>query len=528
MDDKLFCFQCEQTANGRACLGECGVCGKTAEVAALQDALTGALVGLARVCETTGARPTVRTWDLLVEGLFTTVTNVSFHPDAIRALLEEVHIERDRLLLDGTAPCEGDADLASLWTAPEDLRSLKALILFGVRGMASYSYHARLLGQRDEALDRVLAQALVAVGADTDQAELLRVIGAVGRDSLACIELLDLANTMAYGEPAPVAIPLRVEAGPFIVVSGHDLRDLALLLEQTEGEDIGVYTHGEMLPAHGYPALNRYPHLKGHLGTAWHAQRREFSGLPAPVLFTSNCLMPPRDRDAGRIFTTGPVAYPGVTHIDSDKDFGPVIAKARELGGWDTARQFAGLNGGAALTTGHSRSALLRSIDKLVEAIQLGAVRRILLVGGCDGRRPECSYYTELVKAAPADTIVLTMGCGKSRFNDLGLGTIAGFPRLMDLGQCNDAYGAVRVLLALAEAFDCEVSDLPLTVFLSWYEQKAVCVLLALLYLGVRGIRLGPTLPAFLSPNVLALLKEAYGLAPITAPELDLSGPAHA
>ena len=353
--------------------------------------------------------------------------------------------------------------------------------------------------------------------------ELLPVVMEVGEVNLKCMALLSRANTEAFGTPAPVTVPLTVEKGPFIVISGHDLRDLKLLLEQTEGKGISVYTHGEMLPAHGYPGLKKYSHLKGNFGTAWQNQQKEFAGLPAPVVFTTNCLMPPRGSYADRVFTTALVSYPGAAHIGPDKDFTPVIEKALGLGGYPEDRTFPGINGGSTVTTGFGHSAVLGAADQIVDAVKRGNIRHFFLVAGCDGARPGRSYYTEFVRQAPTDTVVLTLACGKYRFNDLDLGTAGGLPRLMDIGQCNDAYSAIQIALALADAFGCGVNELPLSMVLSWYEQKAVCILLTLLHLGIRNIRLGPTLPAFISPNVLNYLTGNFGLAPITTPEADLA-----
>ena len=340
--------------------------------------------------------------------------------------------------------------------------------------------------------------------------------------NLKCMSLLDRANTETYGHPVPITVPLTVEKGPFIVISGHDLRDLQLLLEQTAGRGVNVYTHGEMLPAHAYPELKKYPHLKGNFGTAWQNQKKEFANLPAPILFTTNCLMPPRDSYADRVFTTGAVSFPGISHIGEDKDFTPVIEKALELGGFDSHRTFPGINGGTAVTTGFGHDAVLSVADTVIGAVKAGALKHIFLVGGCDGARAGRNYYTEFVKQAPANTAVLTLACGKYRFHDLDLGTIGGLPRIMDMGQCNDAYSAIKVAVALAEAFGCGVNDLPLTLVLSWYEQKAVCILLTLLFLGIRNIYLGPTLPAFLSPNVLDYLVKNFEIHPTTTPEQDL------
>ena len=356
--------------------------------------------------------------------------------------------------------------------------------------------------------------------------EWLSLIMEFGRVNYRCMELLDTANTTAFGNPVPTRVHTDIKKGPFIVVSGHDLEDLHQLLEQTKGTGINVYTHSEMLPAHGYPGLNQYPHLAGNFGTAWQSQQQEFQDIPAPVLFTTNCLMPQRPSYQDRIYTTSVVGYEGLTHIEADehghKDFSPVIRHALRLGGYERDQSMSGINGGHMLTTGFAHAAVLSCAPQLVEAIKTGAIRHIFLVGGCDGAHPGRNYYTEFVKQAPMDSIVLTLACGKYRFNDLDLGTIDGLPRLMDVGQCNDAYSAIQIAIALADAFGCGVNDLPLSMVLSWYEQKAVCILLTLLYLGIKNIRLGPTLPAFVSPNVLNYLVENFGIAPITTPKEDL------
>ena len=305
-------------------------------------------------------------------------------------------------------------------------------------------------------------------------------------------------------------------------MTGHDLKDLELLLKQTEGKGVNIYTHGEMLPAHAYPELRKYPQLKGNFGTAWQNQQKEFADIPAPILFTTNCLMPPKKSYADRVFTTEVVAYPGMVHIDDEKDFTPVIEKALELGGYQEDRQFTGINGGTRVMTGFGHGTILSVADQVIDAVKSGAIRHFFLVAGCDGAKPGRNYYTEFVKQTPADSIILTLACGKFRFNDLDLGNIGGLPRIMDMGQCNDAYGAIKVAVALAEAFGCEVNELPLSFVLSWYEQKAVCILLTLLHLGIRNIRLGPSLPAFLSPNILNFLVENYGIGPVTTPEEDL------
>lgn len=316
-----------------------------------------------------------------------------------------------------------------------------------------------------------------------------------------------------------------MKKGPFIIVSGHDLEDLKELLEQTQGKEVNIYTHGEMLPAHAYPELHKYPHLKGNFGTAWQNQQKELDGIPGAVLFTTNCLMPPRPSYADRVFTTAVVGYPGLVHIadrDGKKDFTPVINKTLELGGWEEEQKFTGVNGGNTLLPGFAHNTVLGVADKVIEAVKTGAIKHFFLVGGCDGARSGRNYYTEFVQKTPKDTVILTLACGKYRFNDLDLGEISGLPRLMDMGQCNDAYSAIQVAMALAKAFECGVNDLPLTLVLSWYEQKAVCILLTLLSLGIKDIYLGPTLPAFISPKVLEVLVEKFEIKPISTPEEDL------
>ena len=528
MDHKMFCFQCEQTACGTGCTGKAGVCGKKADTAGLQDQLTGALIGLARATEGNGSSVTEDTHRLVMEALFATLTNVNFDNDAIEELTRRVEEEKQRLAPDcsvcGSA-CgrNNNYDMEKLWNADEDIRSLKSLILFGVRGMAAYAYHAALLGYADEEVNRFFYKALFAVGMDDwGMNELLPVVLEVGEVNLKCMALLDKANTETFGDPVPTEVSLAVEKGPFIVISGHDLSDLKKLLEQTEGKGVNIYTHGEMLPAHAYPELKKYAHLKGNFGTAWQNQQKEFADIPAPVLFTTNCLMPPKKSYSDRVFTTEAVAYPELVHIGEDKDFTPVIEKALELGGYPEDRQFTGINGGTKVTTGFARGAVLSVADKVIDAVKSGAIRHFFLVGGCDGARPGRNYYTEFVKQTPDDSIVLTLACGKYRFNDLDPGTIGGLPRIMDMGQCNDAYSAIQVAVALANAFGCGVNELPLSMVLSWYEQKAVCILLTLLHLGIKNILLGPSLPAFISPNVLNYLVENYNIAPISTPEEDL------
>ncbi len=537
MSNKMFCFQCEQSAGCTGCTGAAGVCGKSAAAANLQDELTGSLIGLALAAE--HAEPSSRTHRIMTEGLFTTITNVNFNEETLRKQVETVRREKELLLaqketnfIENATTCHTpsnpdvnieDYDMKNLWNADEDIRSLKSLILFGLRGMAAYAYHAMVLGYTDDAVNAFFYEGLRAVGDTLSMEQLLPVVLKVGEINLKCMVLLDQANTETYGNPEPTAVPLTVEKGPFIVITGHDLKDLELLLQQTEGKGINIYTNGEMLPAHAYPKLKAYPHLKGNFGTAWHNQQKEFADIPAPILFTTNCLMPPKASYADRVFTTEVVSYPGVTHIGEDKDFTPVIEKALALGGYVEDTTFTGINGGSAVTTGFGHNAVLSVADKVIDAVKGGSLRHIFLVGGCDGMRTGRSYYTDFVKQTPADTAILTLACGKYRFNDLDLGTIGGLPRIMDMGQCNDAYSAIKVAVALADAFGCGVNDLPLTLVLSWYEQKAVCILLTLLHLGMKNIYLGPTLPAFLSPNVLNFLVENYNIHPTSTPEADMA-----
>ena len=520
----MFCFQCEQTAGGKACAGSAGVCGKKEESANLQDKITGALVNLSRVALKKSQSVTEKTDWLMLEGLFTTVTNVSFNPETEKAMIEKIHQETLRLADGcscGTAP---DYDLETLWKADnEDIRSLKSLILFGLRGMAAYAYHAAVLGYTDQRVSQCFYQALVAMADESTMDALLPVCMKVGEINYICMELLDKANCETYGTPVPTEVSLTVEKGPFIVISGHDLYDLKKLLEQTEGKGVNVYTHGEMLPGHGYPELKKYPHLKGNFGTAWQNQQKEFDNIPAPVLFTTNCIMPTRPSYHDRVFTTEVVSYPGLVHIGEDKDFTPVINKALELGGYKEDTTFTGINGGTKVMTGFGHGTVLSVADKVVEGVKAGAIKHFFLVGGCDGAKPGRNYFTDFVKQAPADTMILTLACGKYRFNDLDIGSIAGIPRILDMGQCNDAYGAIKVALALSEVFQCGVNDLPLSLVLSWYEQKAACILLTLLHLGIKNILLGPSLPAFVSPNVLNFLVENFNIGPTTTVEADMA-----
>ncbi len=512
----MFCFQCEQTAKGTGCT-KIGVCGKKPEVARKHDELVCALIGMARAAE--GKTPGKEVDELMMQGLFATLTNVNFDPERIDEL--KMRVEATKNKLGGAEDFEPDI----IFRGDTGIVSLRSTLLFGLRGMAAYAWHAHILGKDDPGVTAWLYKGMRAVGEDHSVDEWLSLIMEFGQVNLKCMALLDEANTSAYGHPVPTKVSMKVEKGPFIVVTGHDLLDLKHLLEQTEGKSINIYTHGEMLPAHGYPELKKYSHLKGNYGTAWQNQQKEFDNLPAPILYTTNCIMPPRESYAGNIFTTAVVGYPGLKHIpdkDGKKDFTPIIKKALELGGWDEDKQFTGINGGTELMTGFARNTVMGVADKVIEAVTSGSLKHIFLVGGCDGAKPGRNYYTEFVKQTPTNTVVLTLACGKYRFNDLNIGEIAGLPRLLDMGQCNDAYSAIQVAVALAKALDCDVNELPLSLVLSWYEQKAVCILLTLLSLGIKSIYLGPSLPAFISPTVLDVLIEKFDLKPISTPEADM------
>ncbi len=513
---EMFCFQCEQTAGGKGCT-RVGVCGKNAEVAGDQDKLTCAMIGLARAV---GDNPGKEADELIMQGLFTTVTNVSFDASAIEQLTEKIQKLKEKM---GGAE---DFSADTLWEGDTDIISLRSTLLLGMRGMAAYAYHAYVLGKTDPEVMAWFYKGLKAFAMDHTVEQWISLLMEFGQINLKCMALLDEANTGAYGHPVPTRVTTHIEKGPFIVVSGHDLLDLQQLLEQTQGKNINIYTHGEMLPAHGYPGLNKFAHLKGNFGTAWQNQQKELDQIPAPILFTTNCLMTPKASYADRVYTTAVVGFPNLTHIDEGKDgvkdFLPIIEKALALGGFATDQLNTGINGGFELTTGFARNAVLGVADKVIEAVKGGKIKHFFLVGGCDGAKPGRNYYTEFVQKAPRDTVILTLACGKFRFNDMDLGDIDGLPRLMDMGQCNDAYSAIQVALALSNAFGCSVNELPLTLVLSWYEQKAVCILLTLLSLGIHNIYIGPTLPAFLSANVLSVLVDTFHLTPIGLPEEDL------
>ncbi|MHC6204304.1 hydroxylamine reductase [Breznakiellaceae bacterium SP9] len=519
----MFCFQCEQTAGGKVCAGKAGVCGKNSATALLQDQLTGALISLAKAAVESGKEPwkgkdSLRSNRLIMAGLFATLTNVNFNDGELSRLIDEVHAERAKISGSGGE----DFTLAMLWQAQDDIRSLKSLLLFGLRGIAAYAFHADKANFTDAGVFDFFYKALPALAqANYGMAELLPLVMEAGTVNLAVMALLDTANTAIGGQPVPTTVDLRIEKGPFIVVSGHDFYELKRLLEEARHEAVSIYTHGEMLPAHAYPKLKAFPQLKGHLGTGWQNQEQDFDALPAPILFTSNCLMPPKNSYADRVFTIGPVSYPGTVHIQDS--FKKLFDKASELGGYTKTQLRKGLNGGSALTVGFARNTVLGAAETVVNAVKAGAIKHFFLVGGCDGAKPERSYFTDFVKAAPKDTIILTLGCGKYRFNDLDLGEIGGLPRIMDMGQCNDAYSAIQVAIALADAFKCGVNELPLTLVLSWYEQKAVSILLTLLSLGIKNIYLGPSLPAFVSPGVLQYLVANFNITPTSTPQADLA-----
>lgn len=523
----MFCNQCEQTNRGKGC-EKAGVCGKKAEVADMQDALVAQLRELAHIAllarEKGIADSSVD--DFAVKALFSTLTNVNFDPEAFRRLQATTlrHAQELAKIAGCAVPADVDAMLAGHATAitdfaaDEDVRSAMQLLLYGLKGVAAYADHAAELGQRDPDVAAFLYRGLVA-GSKNDTATRdlggwLELALECGKVNLRAMELLEKGNIAAFGSPSPARVSLGHRKGKAILISGHDLRDLKALLDQTAGLGINVYTHGEMLPAHGYPQLRAYAHLAGHFGTAWQNQQKELPEFPGAVLFTTNCIQNPRGYE-DRVFTCGNVGWPGLTHCDG-RDFSAVIRKAQELPG------FAEDAPGREVVSGLGREAVLSVAPKVLEAAKSGKLRHIFLVGGCDGARPGRNYYTELVEKIPADCLVLTLACGKFRFFDKDLGELEGLPRLIDMGQCNDAYGAIQVAVALAQALRCGVNDLPLSLILSWYEQKAVSILLTLLALDVKNIRIGPSLPAFISPNILNVLVEKWHLTPISAADEDL------
>ncbi len=536
----MFCYQCEQAAKGEACTVQ-GVCGKDPEVAALQDLLIYTLQGLSQVA-LAGRQVGVsdREADVFtLQATFGTLTNVDFDPERFVSWINAAVAHRERLkekvkAAGGPADFSGPAvfqpadskegllqqaeavGLKSYPAASPDLLSLKHILLFGVKGVCAYADHAQILGQEDEKVYAFVHEAFAALpNPALGLQELLGLVMKCGEMNLRAMELLDAGNTGRYGHPVPTQVPLGHKKGKAILVSGHDLLDLEEILKQSEGKGIYVYTHGEMLPCHGYPGLKKYPHFYGHFGTAWQNQIKEFPQFPGPIVMTTNCLQRPQAAYADRLFTRGLVGWPGIKHIP-DLNFAPVIAKALETPGFDAD------SNGRSVMVGFARNTVLGVADKVIEAVKAGAIKHFFLVGGCDGAKPGRSYYTEFVEKTPKDTVVLTLACGKFRFFDKDLGDIGGIPRLLDVGQCNDAYSAIQIAVALSKAFGVSVNELPLSLILSWYEQKAVAILLTLLYLGIKNIRLGPSLPAFVTPNVLDVLVKNFDIKPITTPDEDL------
>lgn len=529
----MFCDQCEQTAKGKGCT-VMGVCGKDAEVALEQDQLIYLLRNLSALVEQASARAIDITPydDFISEALFATLTNVNFDPKALHDMQLEAFIHCRTLAAEmGETPdylqqtvdeylstlSESVVGLGS-FSSDLDVDSAMQMLLFGLKGLCAYKTHAARLGERDAELSAFVRKALIAGSQwDSETRDLggwLDLVLQCGHGNLKAMELLDRGNTTHFGDPEPSTYSTGHRKGKAILISGHDLLDLEELLKQTEGTGINIYTHGEMLPAHGYPRLKAYKHLAGNFGTAWQNQQKEFPDFPGPVLFTTNCLQNPRAY-GDKIFTTGNVGWPGCTHC-KDRDFSAVIAKAQEMEG------FKDDDPGKELMCGFGRKTLHDAAPAILEAVAQGKLRHIFLVGGCDGAKPARKYYTEFVEKTPPDTVVLTLACGKFRFYDKVLGKLGDFPRLMDCGQCNDAYTAIQTASALAEALNCDINDLPLSMILSWYEQKAVAILLTLLALGVRNIYIGPSLPAFISPAILKILVEQWGLKLITTPEEDM------
>ncbi|MFR4230670.1 hydroxylamine reductase [uncultured Clostridium sp.] len=543
MEYPMFCYQCEQTAGGKGCT-KMGVCGKTPEIAALQDLLIYQIKGIscyAKEIVEKGENVDKSIVTFIENSLFTTLTNVNFDADFHVEMLKESQRIKEKVrkqvgkikndtdhatynLSETKSEMLEDAKKAGIMYDQKldpDIRSLRQTIIYGLKGISAYGHQARELGYYDDQVDNFYIRALEATTDDTlSVEELIRWTMRTGDMSVAVMKKLDEANTTVYDNPSPHKVNVHIKKGPFIIVSGHDLRDLEMLLEQTEGKGINIYTHGEMIPSHGYPGLKKYPHLVGNFGSAWQNQQKEFDNIPGCILMTTNCLMKPRETYKDRIFTTSVVGWDGVKHIpkgkDGKKDFTEIINKALELGGYEEDQE------PHEILVGFGHNATLSNAETIVNAVKDGKIRHFFLIGGCDGARPGRSYYTEFAKMVPDDCIILTLACGKYRFNKLEFGEVAGLPRLLDVGQCNDAYSAVRIATALADAFGTDVNGLPLSLIISWYEQKAVADLLALLSLGIKGIFLGPTLPAFLSPNVLQYLVDTFNLRLISTPEDDL------
>lgn len=546
----MFCRQCEQTAKGEACTVK-GVCGKNSDVAALQDFLNYSLKCIsvyANLARDLGIRD--RDVDLFViEGLFTTVTNVNFSSQKISEMIYRAYEVKEKIkktFLEGYKNKTGN-DFTSLLPEMDkfklqsslqgiveqaksvgvisdgidkNIQSLREVLFYGLKGMAAYADHAVILGQEDENVNAFFHKGLSSLLDNKLCADdYLSLIMEFGKINLKCLELLDSAHTSNFGNPVPTKVMIGVKKGPAIIVSGHDLLDLKQLLEQTKDIGINIYTHGEMLPAHGYPELKKYKHLVGHFGSAWQNQQKEFDNIPATILMTTNCIQEPRISYKDRIFTTGLVAWPDVTHIEQKegkKDFKKIIDKAKSLGGFDEDKIE------KEIFVGFGHNTVLGLAGKIIEAVKAKKIRHFFLIGGCDGAKPGRNYYTEFAQKVPADCIILTLACGKFRFNRLDFGYIEDFPRLLDCGQCNDAYSAIKIALALADAFNCSVNELPLSLILSWYEQKAVCILITLLSLGIKNIRLGPTLPAFITVDILKVLVEKFDIKPITTVDSDL------
>lgn len=543
MEYPMFCYQCEQTAGGKGCT-KLGVCGKTPEISALQDLLIFQIKGIscyAKELIEKGENLDKSIVIFIENSLFTTLTNVNFDADVHVEMLRESQKIKESLrkkagkikndtehatynLSSTKAEMLKDAKMAGIMYDKDldpDIRSLRQTIVYGLKGISAYGHQARELSYYDDQIDNFYARALDATCDDNLSVEdLIRWTMRTGEMSVAVMKKLDEANTTVYDNPSPHKVNIHMKKGPFIIVSGHDLKDLEMLLEQTEGKGINIYTHGEMIPSHGYPRLKKYKHLVGNFGGAWQDQQKEFDSIPGCILMTTNCLMKPRDTYKDRIFTTSVVGWDGVKHIGKDndgkKDFSEIIKKALELGGYPEDQE------PHEILVGFGHHATLSNAETIVNAVKDGKIRHFFLIGGCDGARSGRNYYTEFAQKVPNDCVILTLACGKYRFNKLSFGEVAGLPRLLDVGQCNDAYSAVRIATALADAFQTDVNGLPLSIILSWYEQKAVADLLALLSIGIKGIYLGPTLPAFLSPNVLQYLVDTFDLKQISTPDDDL------
>ncbi|ACD23507.1 hydroxylamine reductase [Clostridium botulinum] len=542
-ENPMFCYQCEQTAGGKGCT-KLGVCGKTPEVANLQDLLIYQCKGIsvyAMELIEKGENIDKDIVKFVENSLFTTLTNVNFDAEVHVEMLKESQKIKEELrkkignnkeypeqasynLSETKDEMLKDSKKAGIMfdqTIDADVRSLRQTIIYGLKGISAYGHQARFLGYYDDQVDNFYFRGLECTTNDNlSVEELIRMTMRTGDMSVAVMKKLDEANTETYKNPTPHKVNVHIKKGPFIIVSGHDLRDLEMLLKQTEGKGINIYTHGEMIPSHGYPGLKKYKHLVGNYGGAWQDQQKEFDGIPGCILMTTNCLMRPRETYKDRIFTTSVVGWDGLKYIKADKDgykdFTEIIEKALELGGFKESEE------PHEILVGFGHHATLSNAETIVNAVKEGEVRHFFLIGGCDGARPGRNYYTEFAKKVPMDCIILTLACGKYRFNKLEFGEVAGLPRLLDVGQCNDAYSAVRIATALADAFDTDVNGLPLSIILSWYEQKAVADLLALLSLGIKGIFVGPTLPAFFSPNVLQYLIDTFNLKLISEPDDDL------